>query len=118
MTVHRLRTFLLAGILAFAVIAVANVTGTLQALEHDSVDARFTLRPAERPDDIAVVAVDDVTFSDLGLQWPFPRTYFAKVTDRLHRAGAREIVYDIQFTERSKVSEDWAFYQALDRAGG
>jgi CHASE2 domain-containing sensor protein len=116
--VSRLRTLLVSGILAVAVIAGASATGTLQALEHDSVDMRFQLREDEPPTDVVVVAVDDVTFSDLRRQWPFPRTYFAKVTDRLHDAGAKEIVFDIQFTEQTKPAEDWALYDAVDRAGG
>ena len=118
MSLHRLRTVLLAGALALAAIAGASLTGTLQALEHDSVDLRFSLRDERPPKDIVVVAVDDVTFSDLQQQWPFPRTYFAKLTDRLHEAGAREIVFDIQFTEQTKPEEDWALYDAVDRAGG
>jgi HD-GYP domain-containing protein (c-di-GMP phosphodiesterase class II) len=40
------------------------------------------------------------------------------VVDRLHQAGARAIVYDVQFTERTKDSEDLALYDALGRAGG
>ena len=118
MNVHRLRTLLLAGALAIAVIAGASLTGTLEALEHDSVDMRFGLREDKPPKDVVVVAVDDVTFSDLEKQWPFPRSYFGKVTDVLHEAGAREIVFDVQFTEETKPAEDWALYDAVDRAGG
>ena len=116
--VHRLRTFLLAGFLAVAVIGGAHLTGALQSLEHDSVDARFGLRPAQTPSDVVVVAVDDVTFSDLQEQWPFPRTLFARATKRLHDAGAREIVFDVQFTEQTEPDEDWAFYDAIADAGG
>ena len=115
---HRLRTVLVAGALAIAVIAGASLTGTLQALEHDSVDMRFGLRADRPPDDVVVVAVDDVTFGDLNRRWPFPRTYFADVTDRLHRGGAKEIVFDVQFTEETRPHEDWALYDAVDRAGG
>lgn len=115
---HRLRTLLLAGALAIAVIAGASLTGTLEALEHDSVDMRFGLREDTPPKDVVVVAVDDVTFSDLRKQWPFPRSYFGKVTDILHDAGAREIVFDIQFTEATTEDEDWALYDAVERAGG
>jgi CHASE2 domain-containing sensor protein len=116
--VHRLRTYLLAGAVAVAAIAGANLSGALDSLERDSVDLRFSLRDERPPSDVVVVAVDDVTFADLQQQWPFPRTDYAKVTDRLHRAGAREIVFDIQFTEQTTPEEDWALYRAIDRAGG
>lgn len=119
MTVHRLRSLLLAGVLALVVIGGAQVTGALDALEHDSIDLRFSLRAEHTPDDVVVVAVDDVTFSDLGEQWPFDRRRFAKATELLDAAGARQIVYDIQFTEQSGDAEaDWAFYEAIGEANG
>src|ERR687895_518822 len=66
----------------------------------------------------AVVAIDDVTFSDLDLQWPFPRSRFGKVVTRLHAAGAKEIVLDVQFTEETTPREDFALYRSIERAGG
>jgi CHASE2 domain-containing sensor protein len=116
--VHRLRTFLIAAVLAILSAGAVHLTGVLDSIEHDSVDARFSLRADQRPDELVVVAVDDVTFSDTGWQWPFKRTVFAEALDRLHAAGARQIVFDIQFTEETSIDEDWALYEALDRAGG
>jgi CHASE2 domain-containing sensor protein len=115
---HRLQTMLLAGVLAALVSAGAFVSGGLSSLELKSIDARFSLRPTEQPKEIVVVAVDDVSFSDLNLQWPFPRSKHAQVTDELRRAGARQIVFDIQFTEETKLEEDFALFEALGRAGG
>jgi response regulator RpfG family c-di-GMP phosphodiesterase len=114
----RLRLLLTAGLVAGGLAVVAHLSGALDALENASVDKRFELRGAEPPSDVAVVAVDDVTFSDLRLQWPFPRSWHGKAVTALHRAGAREIVYDVQFTEPTKPREDMALYDALDRAGG
>ena len=65
-----------------------------------------------------MVAIDDVTFSALGLQWPFSRSLHAKAIDRLRAAGARKIVYDVQFTEPTRPSEDLAFYRAIGRTRG
>jgi CHASE2 domain-containing sensor protein len=61
--------------------------------------------------------VDDVTFSDLGRQWPFPRSLHARAIDRLRAAGARTIVYDVQFTEATTPREDGALFEAVRRAG-
>ena len=36
----------------------------------------------------------------------------------LHAAGARAIVYDVQFTEPTKPAEDLALYDAIGDAGG
>ena len=63
-----------------------------------------------------MVAIDDVTFSELGLHWPFSRSVHAKAVDRLRAAGASKIVYDVQFTEPTRASEDLAFYRAIGRA--
>jgi CHASE2 domain-containing sensor protein len=111
---------LLAGVLAAGVASAAFLSGGLESLELRSIDARFSLRPTERPTEIVVVAVDDVTFSDFkNVQWPFPRSTHATVTDRLRRAGAGQIVFDIQFTEASRrPEEDLALFDALGRAGG
>ena len=113
----RLRV-LLAGLIAVAVGIAVYLAGGLTALERDSVALRFALRDVPPPSEIVVVAVDDATFSEpRQRQWPFPRSMHARVIDRLHRAGAREIVYDVQFTERTREREDLALYEALERAG-
>ena len=114
----RLRLLLTAGLVAGVVAAVAHTGGALDALENASIDRRFEARGAQSPSDVVVVAIDDVTFSRLDLQWPFPRSWHGKAVDALHRAGAREIVYDVQFTEPTKPREDFALYRAIKRAGG
>jgi len=109
---------LLAGVLAVGVGTATYLTDALSRAEQGTVNARFALRDAPPPKGIVVVAIDDVTFSDLGLPWPFPRSRHAAAIDRLHAAGAREIVYDIQFTEPTARREDLALYRAIERAGG
>ena len=106
-------------LVAVALAVVAYATGLMRALELQSVDARFSVRGAqERPDDIVVVGVDDVTFDQLGQQWPFPRRLHARVIRRLHAAGAKVIAIDIQFTEPTTVRDDNALIEAVARAGG
>ena len=90
--------------------------GALSVLELDSVDARFPARPDRPPRNVAFVAVDDVTFDDLQQRWPFRRSLHARVIDRLNRAGARTIAYDVQFTEPTRIREDNALIEAVDRA--
>jgi CHASE2 domain-containing sensor protein len=98
--------------------AAAETTGALDGLERETLKARFDLRGAEPPDDIVVVAVDAKTFDELREQWPFPRSLHARVVRRLHAAGAREIVYDVQFTEPTTPREDLALFDAIGAAGG
>ena len=95
-----------------------QLTGALDGLERETVKARFDVRGAERPDDLVVVGIDAKSFSSLQQQWPFPRSLHGRAVRELHAAGAREIVYDVQFTEPTKPREDLALYRALDKAGG
>ncbi|GAC1324469.1 MAG: adenylate/guanylate cyclase domain-containing protein [Thermoleophilaceae bacterium] len=89
-------------LLTLAVSLVAYSTGLLDNQELALLDARFAVRGDQHPvRDLVVVGVDDVTFSDLGIRWPFPRRIHARVIDRLKADGARVIAYDVQFTEQS-----------------
>jgi CHASE2 domain-containing sensor protein len=114
----RLRLLLTAGLLAGLLATAAYASGALEALENASIDKRFAVRGAQPPSDVAFIAIDDVTFSELGRPWPFPRSLHGKAIDILHKAGAREIVYDLQFTEPTKPAMDFALYDSIDRAGG
>ena len=88
----------------------------LNVLEEDAVQVRFRLREPQPPTDMVVVGIDERTFADLRTQWPFPRSLHGRVIDRLRRAGARTIVYDVQFTEPTTEREDLALYDAVARA--
>jgi HD-GYP domain-containing protein (c-di-GMP phosphodiesterase class II) len=109
---------LTAAVLAAAVASAGTFTGALEPIENAALDRLFQEREAQTPDDVAVVAVDDVTFDDLERQWPFPRSMMGRAVDRLAEAGAREIVIDVQYTEPSTHREDLALYDAIAAAGG
>jgi CHASE2 domain-containing sensor protein len=111
----RLAAFAVAAIAAGAGV-VAFGTHALSGVESATVDARFQVRGAQRPSHLVVVAIDDNTFSDLHRSWPFPRSLHGRAIDKLMAAGAREIVYDVQFTEPTKESEDLALYDAVARS--
>ena len=116
--VPRLRMLLTAGVLAAAVAGAGAFTGALDPIETAALDRLFQKRGAQVPGDVAVVAIDDLTFSDLERQWPFPRSLMGRAVQRLGQAGAREIVIDIQYTEKSTDREDLALYEAIGNAGG
>ena len=108
---------------AVAAVAVAagvagHVLEWLPSLEQDTVHTRFSLRGPSPPRGIAVVAIDPATFARYDdRSWPYPRSMHAAAIDRLRRAGARVIVYDIQFTEATRPREDVALFDAVRRAG-
>jgi len=108
---------LVTGLIAASVGVVAQLSDLLPGVQSDTVALRFQARDSHRPPDLVVVAIDDVTFSDLRRQWPFPRRFHARAIDRLRAAGARTIVYDVQFTEPTNERDDLALFNAVRRAG-
>jgi CHASE2 domain-containing sensor protein len=103
---------------AASLAGLADLTGALDSLERTTISTRFGLRHVPKPTDIVIVKIDDESIGTLGA-WPFPRSFHGRMIRRLHAEGARQIVYDIQFTERSQDSrQDLALYNAIGAAGG
>ena len=110
---------LLVAIAAAAIGIVAYATHLMRALEQQSVDARFSIRGTQpQPEEFALVEVDDHTFTELGTQWPYPRSEHAEVINRLRKAGAKAIAVDIQFTEPTTPKEDNELIESVARMGG
>ncbi len=94
----------------------------VSALEQDmELDWLFKLRGSRTaPSNVVVVSIDQASSRKFGLpnqprKWP--RSYHAKLIDRLVNLGARVIVFDIMFDEYRDPEEDRAFAQAIERAG-
>jgi HD-GYP domain-containing protein (c-di-GMP phosphodiesterase class II) len=103
--------------LAAAVGAVGYGLDAWPRVENDTIDMRFEVRGAEPlPHDVAIVAIDDQTFSALDLRWPFPRRLDADVIRTLHADGARAIAFDVQFTEPSDPTDDLRLFHAVGAA--
>jgi CHASE2 domain-containing sensor protein len=96
----------------------ARESGALAPLEREALKARFAVRGSEPVDGLLVVGIDAKTFQELQMSWPFKRSLHGRVVRKLHAAGARLIVYDVQFTEPTKPREDLALYNAIGDAGG
>ena len=108
-----------ATLVTLALTGLASLTGMLGSLERASLSTRYSLRHVPRPTGIVVVKIDDESFDKLATHWPFPRSFHARAIDKLHAAGAKEIVYDVQFTEPSAdPKQDEALYRSIGRAGG
>ncbi|MBU0607695.1 MAG: CHASE2 domain-containing protein, partial [Armatimonadetes bacterium] len=100
-------------------------SGTLlDRFEWRTVDWRFHLRGQQKPDTadhkITIVAVDEESIGALG-RWPWERRVFAGLVDRISRARARSIVFDVFFTEPDESpggpASDQALVAATARAG-
>ena len=63
-----------------------------------------------------IAAIDEKSISGLG-RWPWPRSVWGRVVDRLTEEGARVIVFDVFFTESENVGSDDLFQRAIMRSG-
>lgn len=113
----RRRLLLVVGVAAALLTVGLSAVGAFTPTERSSVDARLRLAGLEpAPDDIVIVALDDVSLRRLN-RFPLPRRYHADVIDRLRRAGAKAIAYDFQFTEASaNLRDDERLYYAVQDA--
>lgn len=117
----RTRFFLLvaAGSIITATSAYALHFRFLDNLERQTIDLRFSIRGDKAPPkDVVIVKVDDVTFSELNEQWPFPRTLHARLLDQIRKGKPKAVAFDIQFSEYGTAAEDNALGYALLRNRG
>lgn len=114
--------FLGVGLAMSGLALVAYGTHLFRGGELGTVDVRFSVRGKQPvPKDIAVVAIDEDTFSDFnaaGLtgRYPFARRRFARVIDNLRKDGAKVIAYDVKFTSQTNPVDDNALITAVARA--
>src|SRR5947207_7305929 len=110
----------LAGLAAAGLGLAGSSTHVLRRAELATVDARFSIRGAQRPPrDVVVVGLDNPALRAIDIRPPIPRLFHARMIDRLHRDGARVIAYDLQFTEQSPdPRDDNALFRALHGTPG
>ncbi|OIP38777.1 hypothetical protein AUJ95_06330 [Candidatus Desantisbacteria bacterium CG2_30_40_21] len=74
-------------------------SGLLDRLEWVVYDLKFQLRGKMVSDkNIVIVAIDEQSLKDLG-RWPWSRRCHAELIDKLSRAGARTIAFDVLLAE-------------------
>jgi adenylate cyclase len=101
-------------ILIFVILQLIFISDYWLNLEHKAQDMLFQIRgKSEVSENVVIVNIGDDTFSSLGIQWPFPREYHAALVENLQRAGAAEIVFDIEFVEKSNALSDSIFAATL-----
>jgi EAL domain-containing protein (putative c-di-GMP-specific phosphodiesterase class I)/CHASE2 domain-containing sensor protein len=66
--------------------------------------------------DIVLVNIDNRSLREVG-RWPWPRRYHGQLTDRLSKAGAREIFFDLSFYGPTDPADDRSFAESIWRSG-
>jgi len=102
---------------AFILTATAFGTGMLDIVERPLLEQRFKLDIRDGRPDLVVVEIDPKSLREIGT-WPWKRSLHALLVDRLTAAGAKTIVFDVDFSLSSSEAEDLAFEKALARRNG
>lgn len=113
----RLRRGAIVAVVALAVTlgVLTGFTGIVQRLEWGIYDRVVAISAQNRatPEEIVLVALDEPSFQEVGLQWPWPRSIHAALIDSLRRAGAKLIVMDILFDTPADPFDDGILAEAL-----
>jgi len=118
-----LKTGKKAGIIIALVVAltlsIMHVTNVrfFEVLEEKTLDMRFQFRGKISPGpETVIAAIDEKSIKELG-RFPWPRSVWGRVVDRLMEDGAKVIVFDVFFTEAENVASDDLFQDAIRRSG-
>ena len=85
--------------------------------ENAGLGLLFKLRGVKKvPSDVVVVSIDKESSEQLNIpdnpdKWP--RSLHARLTENLHRAGAKIIVFDVHFIEPRSAEDDNLFAEAI-----
>lgn len=102
------------GLVASIIVTLVAGLGYLQGVQGWALDLVQRLQGQTFPPGIVVVGITDDEFeSELGGRTPVSRAYIAKVIRGLHRAGARAVLLDFDFTTPTEPESDRQLAQAI-----
>ncbi|OGT02537.1 MAG: hypothetical protein A2143_03065 [Gallionellales bacterium RBG_16_57_15] len=105
-------------VLCWVFVLLVSLTPAWKQVEFRLLDSMMVASaPNKSAFPITVVGIDETSFAELKLQWPWPRRLHAELVDRLAAAGAAIIVFDIVFAEPSNKEDDQHFADSIRRAG-
>ncbi len=102
------------------IIFLFYLTNIFSNFELKSIDLRFKIRGEQdlSHSDIILVTIDEQSYGSLKEKYPYPRSYYAKLVDNLTEVGARQIIFDIEFTKNDEENEiaDQEFAQSIKKS--
>ncbi len=108
--------FFVIPIIVVLALELLYITDFWYNFESRAKDTFFNLRGSRAVSGkVVIVAIDDASFDSFKTRWPFPRSYFAHLIDNLEKAGASQIIFDIEFTEHSDAAEDSILAQTASK---
>ena len=114
---HSKRSSWLIALAAIACGILMSVGPTGPALDRALAPLRFGIMHRAASGQVVIVEMDARSAAAIK-RWPWSRTNYAQVVDRLRQGGAASIVFDVDFSSSSDLPGDSAFAAALARANG
>ncbi|MBC2661318.1 EAL domain-containing protein [Novosphingobium flavum] len=100
--------------LALGASGLFGLLGPSQFVEHSLEEASAALRRHPASSELRIVEIDAHSIASID-RWPWPRRNYVAVIDRLQRAGAASVSFDVDFSARSNPADDRALGAALAR---
>jgi adenylate cyclase len=122
---HAIGRGLLLGLFVTVLAVLFRYSNLFEAFELKTLDWRFRLlsSPEEASEDIVIIAVDQKSldyYEELqSIPWPWPRGLYEAVISFVNGGGAKAVIFDILFTERSGYGyeDDEYFTEVVKDAG-
>lgn len=113
-TVKKFVLGLAAMLLAVTLVWIVSLGRTWNTAEFRTFDL-FTAWSAKHQSDLplVIVAIDEASFEELDMSWPFPRSLHGRLIDRARKDGAKAVIFDVIFSEPSLPEQDLAFADAI-----
>ena len=105
-------------VIALGALWLLSFTPQWRQLEFKTFDA-YTALAARGPGDtpVVIVAIDEPSFRELGLHWPFPWRTHAELIGRAASDGARVIAFDLIFAESANAADNERLAAAIRNSG-
>src|SRR5205814_8206458 len=101
-------------VVALAALWLVEFTPQWRQLEFKTFDG-YTALAARGPGDtpLVIFAIDEPSFGELGLHWPFPRRTHADLIERAKGDGALVVAFDLIFAEPTTPADDQRMADAI-----
>ncbi|MBX5174479.1 EAL domain-containing protein [Rhizobium sp. NZLR1b] len=109
------RLLLIAAMLALPV--AGSSVGIIQGINNSLFAKRFQWAARTATGNVVFVAIDKHSLDAVGT-WPWPRSIYAKLLDKLVASGVKDVFLDVDFSAFSSTEEDELLAAALARSGG
>ena len=118
-----------AALIITVLVFIFSLSDFVKETELKLLDYRFRLDPVPEKADtnVVIVAIDDFSldfFSENGISWPWPRSFYGYAVDFFTLAGAKAVIFDVLFYEPDIDREetfaeetDGDFAEAIERNG-